>query len=107
MNNISTEDQKAVKSTIREFKKEFKNIEEGSLDLFALIIFINSAVDTQSFPSMKFSALVHYPKARAAGWPLDCLLSSNGMAAFNHAVLQVRSILIDSQKFPEDLCSTT
>ncbi|WP_434927151.1 hypothetical protein [Shewanella sp. HL-SH2] len=105
MNNLSTEDQKAVKITVREFKKEFKKIEEGSLDLFALIIFINSAFETKQFPSLKFSALVHYQKARAAGWPLDRLLSSNGLSAFNNAILEVRNILINSQKFHEDLCS--
>ena len=106
MNNLSADHVKAIKNAIHEFKKEFKKVEEGTLDLFALIIFINGAVDTQRFPSMKFSALVHYPKARSAGWPLDCLLNSNGVAAFNHAILQARCILIDSQKFHEDLCST-
>ena len=53
-----------VDAAFKSFCKELELIEPNSEDAYALAIFLNSCIETGRFQSLKYSALVHTPKAR-------------------------------------------
>ena len=53
-----------VDAAFKCFCKELELIEPNSEDAYALAIFLNSCIETGRFQSLKYSALVHTPKAR-------------------------------------------
>lgn len=96
-------DLNAIEIAIKKFSHSLSKIEKDSPDAFALVIFVNGCYDTKSFASNKFSALVHYQKARSSALILEMLLEK-GEATFNQAVTEARNSLITSKVVNQNLC---
>jgi hypothetical protein len=91
-----------LNDALSEFEKSLKLFERDSTEAFALVIFINGCYDTKSFASNKYSALVHYPKAREAANFLESLRDKD-MIYFNRVIESAHRILLGSNIIHPDL----
>lgn len=103
MGTFEKTDVKTINSALIEFKNRLKDITQDSPDAYALTIFVNACGDTDRFQSNRFSALLQFPKARAAANELVGLLDESE-SLFNQAISSANSIMIDRQVVHSDLC---
>ena len=78
-------------------------IKPHSDSAYALVIFINSCVDTGKFQHNKFDSLVHFQEARKSALIFNKLGEENA-ALFNYAARSAQSIIINSGIINVDLC---
>jgi hypothetical protein len=101
---LSKEQDKLIKKSLKEFDKKLKKIERDSKDAFAITIFINACYDTSSFQDNRFSALCQFLSAREAAECLVKSLTQTDQTLFNKAILEAQDILINSKIVYPDLC---
>lgn len=105
MNDIENKKIQMVDKAIKDFERALKDIEKNSTDALALAIFINGCLDTNSFASNKYSALVHYQKARSAANCIEELLAKNrDIEIFKRAISNAHESLLMSGVINPDLC---
>ena len=103
MDSYTAEERKIINDALAKFEKKLKLIEQDSSDAYALVIFINACFDTGVFQSNRYSALVHFQKARQAANEIQGLLSINNNY-FNDAIKHAHQRVINKRIIHVDLC---